>query len=253
LSNLKASFAHGVVTSHTVRVVLGLSDIRRLDFGYFVRPAEETGIGQPRVEPILGYVVGEADNLVLFDTGMGEGPPELESHYRPTRRSLSTALAHVGVNAEAIRVVVNCHLHFDHCGGNPLLANRPIVTQATELAQARSVENYTLRELVDFAGVRYEEVNGEAELMPNVWVIPTPGHTEGHQSLVVRCLDGTTVLAGQAYDLATQFASEQLARQAQRDGVATTLPSYRPWLERLLSFDPSRVLFAHDHCVWEPA
>ena len=32
--------------------------VRRVDFGYFIRPAEETGMGVPRVEPCLAYAVG---------------------------------------------------------------------------------------------------------------------------------------------------------------------------------------------------
>ena len=45
--------------------------VRRVDFGYFVRPAEETGTGASRVEPCLGYLVDHPDGLVLMDTGMG--------------------------------------------------------------------------------------------------------------------------------------------------------------------------------------
>jgi N-acyl homoserine lactone hydrolase len=86
-----------------------------------------------------------------------------------------------------------------------------------------------------------------------VWIIPTPGHTGGHQSLVVRQRDGTVVLAGQAHDFASQFASDQLARRAELAGVSQPLPAYRPWLERLSDFDPRRVLFAHDCSVWEPS
>jgi hypothetical protein len=44
-----------------------------------------------------------------------------------------------------------------------------------------------------------------------------------------------------------------MALHAHRDGVAEPVPGYQPWLERLLEFDPRRVLFAHDACVWEPA
>jgi N-acyl homoserine lactone hydrolase len=46
------------------------ASVRRVDFGYFVRPAEETGTGAPRVEPCLGYLVAHPDGLVLLDTGM---------------------------------------------------------------------------------------------------------------------------------------------------------------------------------------
>jgi N-acyl homoserine lactone hydrolase len=224
-----------------------MTEIRRLDLGYFVRPASETGGAEPRVEPVLAYLVRHDDGVLLFDTGLGEGEPEVDAHYAPQRRSLPEALQDAGLSTQDITVVVNCHLHFDHCGGNPLLAGTPILAQAGELALARGPE-YTLPWLVDFAGASYRELDGEAEIWPGVWIIPTPGHTAGHQSLVVRQPDGTVVLAGQAHDFATGYGSAVLARRAARDDVAVP-----PWLDRLMYFDPRRVLFAHDNAVWEPA
>ncbi|MFD9034173.1 N-acyl homoserine lactonase family protein [Streptomyces sp. NPDC059567] len=225
--------------------------VRRIDLGYFVRPASETGGSQPRVEPVLAYLVQRDDGLILFDTGVGAADPETEAHYRPHRRPLEAALAAAGVTLTDISLVVNCHLHFDHCGGNPLLGGKPILVQSVELATARRGD-YTIDELVDFPGATYKEITGEAEVWPGVWIIPTPGHTAGHQSLVIRQNDGTVVLAGQAHDFASHFASDHLARQAVLDGLEPPLPTYQPWLERLTEFDPRRVLFAHDCSVWEP-
>ncbi|NEC04973.1 N-acyl homoserine lactonase family protein [Streptomyces sp. SID7909] len=230
---------------------MGNVSLRRLDLGYFVRPASETGGPQPRVEPVLGYLVRHEKGLILFDTGIGDAGPETEAHYRPRRRALREALSGSGVGLDDISLVVNCHLHFDHCGGNPLLGSRPILVQDVELATARAGD-YTVDALIDFPGAVYEEVSGEAEIWPGVRIVPTPGHTDGHQSLVVRQSDGTVVLAGQAHDFASHFASDQLARQAALDGVEPPLPPYRPWLDRLADFDPRRVLFAHDCSVWEP-
>ncbi|WP_260638280.1 N-acyl homoserine lactonase family protein [Streptomyces angustmyceticus] len=226
--------------------------VRRLDLGYFVRPASETGGPRPRVEPVLAYLVRRAEGLILFDTGIGSGDAEAEAHYRPRRRPLEDALTAAGVSLADISLVVNCHLHFDHCGGNPLLGRRPIVVQSMELAEARAGD-YTIDALVDFPGAVYEELDGEAEIWPGVWIVPTPGHTDGHQSMVVRGSDGTVVLAGQAHDFASSFASDHLARRAARDGLPQPLPPYRPWLDRLADFDPRRVLFAHDCSVWEPS
>lgn len=168
------------------------------------------------------------------------------------RRQLSAALHTHGVALPDVRWVVNCHLHFDHCGGNPALPDRPIYVQAAELAQARTDAAYTLAHLVDFAGAQYEPLSGAAEVLSGIWVLPTPGHTAGHQSLAVRCTDGTVVLAGQAHDTATAFGADQLAWRARRDGLAEPLPVPPAWLERLLAFDPARVLFAHDLAVWVP-
>ncbi|GHH80514.1 hypothetical protein GCM10018793_35760 [Streptomyces sulfonofaciens] len=230
----------------------GDTAVRRLDLGYFVRPAEETGGAAPRVEPVLGYLVRHPEGLLLFDTGMGVADPGTEAHYRPRRRDLAAALAAAGTALADVSLVVNCHLHFDHCGGNALLARTPILVQDTELAAARR-DGYTVPELVDFPGAAYRELSGEAEIWPGVWVVPTPGHTDGHQSLVVRQADGTAVLAGQSHDTASGFAADELARRARQDGAAEPLPHHRPWLDRLCAFDPRRVLFAHDCSVWEPA
>ncbi len=226
--------------------------VRRLDLGYFIRPAAEAGGTQPRAEPVLGYLVSHEHGLLLFDTGLGAADAGTEAHYRPRRRALAEALAAAGVGLADISVVVNCHLHFDHCGGNPLLAGLPVLVQAAELAAARC-GGYTFRELVDFPGVSYQELAGEAEVWPGVWIVPTPGHTSGHQSLVVRRGDGTVILAGQARDFASEFSGDYLARAAALDGAAEPLPAWPPWLDRLTAFDPRRVLFAHDCSVWEPA
>ncbi|MEU6966506.1 N-acyl homoserine lactonase family protein [Kitasatospora aureofaciens] len=227
--------------------------IRRLDLGYFVRPASEVGGPEPRVEPVLAYLVRGPQGLLLFDTGIGAGSPETEAHYRPVRRPLPEALAAAGVSVSDIDLVVNCHLHFDHCGGNPLFAGTPVLVQSNELATARRGD-YTIDALVDFPGAVYRELDGETEIWPGVRVLPTPGHTDGHQSLLVERLgDCTVLLAGQAYDFATEYGQALLARQAARAGVAAPLPGYRAWLDRVAEHAPRRVLFAHDHAVWEPA
>src|SRR5690349_11221886 len=128
---------------------MGDMSVRRLDLGYFVRPAEETGGPEARVEPVLAYLVRHDNGLILFDTGIGDAGPGTEAHYRPRRRPLREALAAAGVGPEDIDLVVNCHLHFDHCGGNPLFGGTPIVVQDVELATARRGD-YTVGELVDF-------------------------------------------------------------------------------------------------------
>ncbi len=226
--------------------------VRRLDLGYFVRPAAETGGPAPRVEPVFGYLVRHGDGLILFDTGMGDAGAETEAHYRPRRRDLREALAGAGAGIDDVSLVVNCHLHFDHCGGNPLLAGTPVAVQRAELGAA-GAEGYTAPHLVDFPGAVYEPLDGETELRPGILVVPTPGHTDGHQSLVVRLPDGTVVLAGQAHDTASRFGADALARRAALDGAGPPLPAYRSWLDRLAALDPRRVLFAHDAAVWEPS
>jgi N-acyl homoserine lactone hydrolase len=230
---------------------MGELTVRRVDFGYFVRPGEETGTGLARVEPCLGYLVGHPDGLVLLDTGMGSDP-DVDAHYRPQRQALAPALGRAGATVDEVRFVVNCHLHFDHCGGNPALAGRPVFTQRTELDTATSRDDYTLPWLVDVPGIEYELLDGEAEILPGVFVVPTPGHTDGHQSLVVRQADGTVVVAGQAHDTATEYSADALTWRARQEGHADGVPLPPAWMDRIMAFDPARVVFAHDHAVWTP-
>lgn len=233
-------------------MVVTADDVVRLSLGNFVRPAEETGTGQPQLEAVYGYLIRTPAVLVLMDTGLGAADPQTEAWYRPRRTDLREALARVGVQADDVGLVVNCHLHFDHIGGNPLLAGRPVLCQRGELETARA-GGYTFTDLIDFAGARYELLDGEAEPVPGVHVIPTPGHVDGHQSVVVRCDDGSVVLAGQAHDTASAWSADMLAAAAPALGYQPPLPRPSPWMERILAFDPRRVVFAHDAAVWLPA
>lgn len=228
-----------------------VDDVVRIELGTFVRPAEETGTGQHRVETVLGYVARTPGGVLLLDTGLGEADRETEEWYRPKRIGIEDALSTVGLAIDDIDLVVNCHLHFDHIGGNPRFGGSPIFCQRRELETARTTD-YTVPELVDFTGASYELLDGEAELARGVHVIPTPGHVDGHQSVVLECEDGSIVLAGQAHDSASQWSADVLAARAAALGHEQPLPSPSPWMERLLQFDPKRVVFAHDHAVWTP-
>jgi N-acyl homoserine lactone hydrolase len=228
-----------------------VEDVVRLPLGTFVRPAEETGTGSPRVETVLGYVAQTPAGRLLLDTGFGAADAETEAWYRPRRIRIEDALRRVGLGVGDIDVVVNCHLHVDHIGGNPAFAGLPIYCQRTELDTARAGD-YTVPELVDFPGVSYEVLDGEAEIAPGVHLIPTPGHVAGHQSVVLVCADGSVVLAGQAHDTASQWSADALAARAAELGHGQPLPLTSPWMERLLAFDPRRVVFAHDAAVWLP-
>jgi len=228
-----------------------VDDVVRVGLGTFVRPAEETGTGSPRVEPVYGYLARTPAGLLLLDTGLGEADEETDAWYRPRRVHVADALASVGVALDDVAIVVNCHLHFDHIGGNPSFAGRPILCQRAELETARAGD-YTVDALVDFEGARYELLDGVAEIAPGVHVLPTPGHVDGHQSVLLRCDDGTVVLAGQSHDTASDWSADALAAQAAALGHEPPLPEPSPWMARILELDPRRVVFAHDAAVWEP-
>jgi N-acyl homoserine lactone hydrolase len=218
-------------------------NIRRVPLGHYTRPAGDPLAGQRIV--VAAFLVPHPGGPLLFDTGIGQGEPEFDRHYRVVRRPVPEGLAEHGVDLDDVRLVINCHLYADHCGGNPVLAGCPVIVQRRELAAAKGVD-YTIPALVDFPGVAYEILDGEAEILPGIRVVPTPGHTDGHQSLVVDCAEGPVVLLGQAYEFASDWARAAFAWSLATGGGEAPLAGDPAWVGYLQSLDPCRVLLVHD-------
>jgi N-acyl homoserine lactone hydrolase len=218
------------------------SAISILRLGYATMPPE-AAVHPGELVMVNAYLVPHPRGLLLFDTGIGEHPM-VEDRYRPVRWSLDDALASAGVRLTDVTAVANCHLHFDHAGGNPRFANRPIFAQRLEY-EAAGREGHTIPGLVDFAGASYELLDGEAEIWPGLRLLPTPGHTVGHQSLVVETRQGRVVLAGQAMERASDFAAATFAHELRSGGYATEA-SYPDWIGGIAALEPVQVLFAHD-------
>src|SRR3954467_13757751 len=141
--------------------------------------------------PVFVHVIDHPHARVLVDTGMTELHP-LVADMDPRLRPLSEQ----DFDLAGIDIVVNTHLHFDHCGGNHLFAGKPTYVQRRELDDARSLDDYTIREWVDAPGVRYVPVDGELEVLPGVRLVPTPGHTPGSQVVVVETGGRPIIIAG---------------------------------------------------------
>jgi N-acyl homoserine lactone hydrolase len=227
--------------------VLRASDVIRLHMGHFIAPGHLPFAGAAIV--VSAFLVRHPSGPVLLDTGIGVGLPEVETMYRPVRTNLDGVLRGVGVSVGDVRAVANCHLHFDHSGNNFRFPHVPILAQKLE-REAVATPNYTLPgPVAEFAGATFELLEGEAEIVPGVRIIPTPGHVPGHQSFVVDTQEGRIVIAGQAFQDAATYARDLYAWRLDRTGAPH--PEYAPWVARLQDLDPWRVTFAHDLAVWQ--
>jgi N-acyl homoserine lactone hydrolase len=226
-----------------------MTDITRLDLGYFTmpdRPGDPLS-GQPIV--VCAYLVRHPRGLFLWDTGLARADEETEAIYHSVPWPIAGQLRRLGVRTEEIRAVANCHLHFDHSSGNHHFANRPIFAQQAEYAAAHQPD-YTLPIVVEFPGATFELLDGEAEVWPGLTVIPTPGHTDGHQTLIVDTDDGRVALAGQSFNTTSEFAAAEVGWQLHEHGWPQP-GTYPDWMDRLEAYDPQRVLFAHDVAIWQ--
>jgi len=212
-------------------------------------PPDEQELLQREWWPSYAHAVVHRDGVFLFDNGVGFGNAEVDTTFSPRVTPIEDALAEHGISLADVTGVANCHLHFDHSGQNVRIPKGvPIFVQRTEWAKVHEPD-YTVPEWIDVPGLAYEVVDGEIEVAPGLRMIPTPGHTQGHQSLVMDGPNGTVVLAGQAVQSKAEWEG---ATEPSKSGVSgATDPRYPRSVERLRSLDPVRVHFAHDAAVWE--
>ncbi|MCS7088456.1 MAG: MBL fold metallo-hydrolase [Thermoflexales bacterium] len=140
---------------------------------------------------------------ILVDCGVGDKPNDLIATQYDVRRPNGTLLddlARLDLAPEDIDLVILTHLHGDHSGWATRLENgRPVPTfprarylvQRTEFEDAihpneRTRNTYFADNFVPlFEHGVLVLLDGEAQVSPQVRVVPTPGHTAGHQSVVI--------------------------------------------------------------------
>lgn len=150
--------------------------------------------------PIVSWYIRANDKNVLIDTG---APAELMrkiwySDYEEVA-SFEEALKSVDTSPEDIDVIIQTHLHFDHCGNTPKCQNAEVIVQADELAFSRKphplfLGSYLRKGALD--GVNFKEVEGDVEVLPGIKVYKVPGHSPGPQAVSVETDKGVAVLSG---------------------------------------------------------
>ena len=227
----------------------GPFEVIALPTGEFTFPADgNEHPGQAGV--VVAYALRHPGGVFLFDTGFAPAGPEVEpfySNWAVKPRDMDEVLANAGIDRAEVTAIANCHLHLDHSGQNSRFPGIPIYVQRAEWAAAHEPD-YTWIPSIDFRDAAYVELDGEAEPVPGARIMPTPGHSPGHQSLVVEVPDGVLLLAGQA----VYTRGEWLGHADAREGASTAQDraAYEQSVARLKALNPKRVLFGHDRQGW---
>ena len=194
----------------------------------------------------MSYLIRHPGGPILVDTGIGRGSDEIDRFFKVKHRELDPLLSRSGFSRTDVQAIVNSHLHFDHIGNNRLFPGVPMFIQRTEW-EAKETDGYTVTEWVDFHGSSWELIDGECEIAPGVVVLPTPGHTPGHQSVVVDTRNGAEVIVGQTLFDPGELDSGVSAEGLNSDDAGQTEQSAR----RIRQLGPVRAYFAHSHGVWQ--
>jgi glyoxylase-like metal-dependent hydrolase (beta-lactamase superfamily II) len=216
--------------------------------------------GRNRVQLAMNCLLVHAGGKrILVETGMGAKlSPKLRDIYAIEGPFLNARLAEHGLDPSEIDIVINTHLHFDHCGGNTRLEkdkivaaypNAKYVVQRGEFEHAKHpnerdrasylMENYAPLE----AKGKLALLEGDRAIAPGVELIRVPGHTANMQCVK---LSGGGETAFFLADIAPTTAHLPLAWIMGYDLYpVTTLESKKKWFPELVK-EGWLALFCHD-------
>jgi len=203
--------------------------------------------------PVPMLLAHTDDATYLIDTGMpdswigqsGDLDGEEIFPHMTAGDTLDRQLDRIGLAVDDLTGVINTHLHFDHAGGNCHIQHVPILVQETELAAARA-GRITNRDW-DAPGVRYRTIRGDYHVCDGLDLLFTPGHTLGHQSVLVTLSGGQRLL----FTIDAVYTSinwDEDALSAMTDPVAGQASVAR--LRWEAAQPQTTVIFGHDPAQW---
>jgi glyoxylase-like metal-dependent hydrolase (beta-lactamase superfamily II) len=218
--------------------------------------------GEIRV-PVPCYLIEHEQGRVLVDTGMHPGVrddprarigwvADLMRCELPEGEDVGSRLRALGVDPGSLRYLVNTHLHFDHAGGNELIPEGvELVVQRREWSAGHDEREVKANAYnrSDYGQPRpVLEVEGEHDLFgdDSIVLLPTPGHTPGHQSLHLHLDGADLVICADACYFADWMDSEETPPYGFDKGQE--VDSLRRL--RALRDGGARMLYGHDPEQW---
>lgn len=171
-------------------------------------------VGQTKILTDSCYLIRHGDLLLLWDTGLDgdlAGKPKDDGGYVSSlKQRIVPQLSRIGVKPEDVTFVGLSHYHFDHIGqaadfpGAKLLIGKKDYAVAKDWPPAQRRLAPWIR-----GGSKVEEIEGDKDVFGDgrVMILSLPGHTEGHQGLLVRLASGPVLLSGDTYHFTEQIAN----------------------------------------------
>jgi glyoxylase-like metal-dependent hydrolase (beta-lactamase superfamily II) len=200
------------------------------------------------------------NKTILIETGNGtKWDPKYRAIYKAQDGDpLLDALAHAGVSPSQIDLVINTHLHFDHCGGNTRIVNDravPTFPQARYLVQRGELEHATNPTDRDRASYfpenfdpitkehRWDLVDGDREILPGISVARIPGHNADIQAVLLTSGGKTVVFVADLFPTRHHIPLPWI--MAYDLYPVQTLETKRHWLSRIIA-EQWIIVFGHD-------
>ena len=226
-------------------------DVRLLFDGYFTLDKSFLVFGKYQgvkykaaLKPLL---VRTEKETVIVDTGVGNLPASYLKYHdviRKEEEQLRFSLRTAGLQPKDITLVVNTHLHFDHCGNNRLFPEAKFLVQTDEVRYAYFPDRFMrvsyLRDFFDMEA-DFIPLKGSYVIEDGVELVPTPGHTVGHQSLLVRWKGRNVVYAGDAAPLPENIEKRNIT------GMIFSAAQGLESIDRLRRIENPHFIYSHDN------
>jgi glyoxylase-like metal-dependent hydrolase (beta-lactamase superfamily II) len=175
-----------------------LTGVRNPDQGIMTY---QQGYGTAIWLPIWAFLVRGAENNILVDTGLDENelitPSGFLEETGMEPKSIIECLAEQSLNPEDIDIVINTHLHDDHCGNNSLFTRATFYAHKDEIAFCRNPHPLDHRYDIYFIEqISFTEIDKDLDILPGLSVVYMPGHTVGTLSVEVETGQGIAVITG---------------------------------------------------------
>ena len=173
--------------------------------------------GEKIWRPYIFWIIEGAEKNIIVDTAIHADDYKL--HHKGFKNlpiehlmSFEDGLFKASLSPDDIDIVIQTHLHFDHCHNTHKCKNARVLVQEEELRFARDphpvfasmYDSHLLDTLV------FETVRGHKRILPGIEVIPAPGHTPGCQAVAVDTEAGHAVISGFCSTMENFFPAENI-------------------------------------------
>lgn len=199
------------------------------------------------------FLIRHPKGTLMWDTGLNpgfaqRGEGEAYGVHATVGASLGQQLRQIGVAPADVTYVAFSHLHIDHSGNANLFSASTWIMNKAELAWATGPEGTRATDGSTFSAYKSAKtrlIEGDFDVFGDgtVRILKAPGHTPGHQVLLLHLRSGNVLLSGDLYHLRSDVAGHIV--YAGNTDRAATLASFDR-IDRIIRNTHARLIVQHD-------
>lgn len=208
------------------------------------------------------YAIQHPKGVLVWDTGLSDGLVGLDKPVNPAgtplflskESTLTAELAKAGIKPADVMYVGISHMHFDHSANAELFTNATLLVSKADYDHTFSQptpSGFDPSTIDGFVGEKLNKLTGDYDVFGDgsVTILSMPGHTPGHQTLMLELPEqGTVLLSGDLYHLRNNYEKRIVPRfQYNRADYIASFDR----MERVLKATDAKLIVQHDRGDFE--